>query len=139
MCFTLAETRKLLLYFVETSKNGDRNAVCDTSNPVEDFPQALYQIYDWVKLKKHAGLLDKRHFNSPSCPHLSGVAVDVLGPGLVPVSQQLDGRRVCAESQQVGSFFVQDTVVVQQAVVQQGSEEESGKVEEVWNETGEIF
>lgn len=65
-----------------------------------------------------------------SCQHLSGVAVDVLGPGLVPVSQQLDGRRVRAEPQQVGSVFVQDAVVVQQAVVQHGSEEEGGKVED---------
>lgn len=59
-----------------------------------------------------------------NCQNLSGVAVDVLGPGLVPVGQQLDRRRVGAESQQVGSFFIQEAVIVQQAVVQNGPEED---------------
>lgn len=73
--------------------------------------------------------------NSPcSCPawtaewwHLSGVVVDILGPALVPVGQQLDGWRGRAEPQQVWSFLIQETVIVEQVLVQHGSEEDTGR------------
>lgn len=57
--------------------------------------------------------------------------VDVLGPALVPVSQQLDGRLGRAEPQQLRSFLVQETVIVKQVLVQHGSE---GDTEGRWSQ-----
>lgn len=63
--------------------------------------------------------------------HLSGVVVDVLGPALVPVGQQLDGRLGRAEPQQLWSFLVQETVIVKQVLVQHDPE---GDTEGRWSQ-----
>lgn len=57
------------------------------------------------------------------CVYLSGAEVDVLGPALVPVGQQLDGRLRCAEPQKLWSLFVQKTVIIEQVLVQDSSED----------------
>ena len=61
------------------------------------------------------------------CSHLSGAGVDVLGSALIPVGQQLDGGGGCTEPQQLWNLLVQETVIVEQVLVQHRSEEDMGK------------
>lgn len=56
--------------------------------------------------------------------YLSGAGVDILRPALVPVGQQLDGGRRRAEPQQLRCVLVQEAVIIEQVLVQHGSEED---------------
>lgn len=56
--------------------------------------------------------------------YLSGAVVDILSPALVPVGQQLNGGCGCAEPQQLWSLLIQETVIIEQVLVQHGSEED---------------
>lgn len=60
----------------------------------------------------------------PFTPYLSGTGVDILCSALVPVGQQFDGGRGCAETQQLWSLLIQETVIVKQVLLQHWSEED---------------
>lgn len=63
------------------------------------------------------------------CTYLSGAGFDILSPALVPVGQQLDGGCGCAEPEQLWSLLIQETVIIEQVLVQHCSE---GDMEGEW-------
>lgn len=61
-----------------------------------------------------------------SSKYLSGVLLDIFRPALVPVRKKIDGRGGRAEPQQVRGLLVQEGVIIQQILVQHGSEGRQG-------------